>query len=90
MLAERDCAACHAVGRSGRGRIPSAPPFRELHLRYDVGDLGEALAEGIVTGHPVMPSKPYPPDDVRDLIVYLRTLELPERPKLRRPAVSPP
>jgi cytochrome c len=46
-----------------------------------VENLAEALAEGIVTGHPAMPSKPYPPDDVRDLIAYLRTLEPRDRPK---------
>lgn len=81
MLAERDCAACHAAGRAGPSRVGAAPPFRELHRRYDVEDLAEALAEGIVTGHPAMPSKPYPPDDVRDLIVYLHTLEPRQRPK---------
>jgi len=75
MLAERDCGGCHATGVAGRSLLVAAPPFRDLHLRYDVEDLAEALAEGIVTGHPAMPSKAYPPDDVRDLIAYLRGLE---------------
>jgi cytochrome c len=81
LIAERDCAACHAPGRAGPSRVAAAPAFRELHKRYDVEDLAEALAEGIVTGHPAMPSKPYPPDDVRDLIAYLHTLEPRPRPK---------
>jgi cytochrome c len=81
LLAERDCAVCHATGPSDHSPLAAAPPFRELHRRYDVENLAEALAEGIVTGHPAMPSKPYPPDDVRDLIAYLRTLEPRDRPK---------
>lgn len=49
------CAQCHAVGKTG-DRLPKiAPPFRTLHLRYPVESLAEALAEGIVTGHPTMP-----------------------------------
>jgi cytochrome c len=74
-LAERDCSGCHAVGPGGRSPLVAAPPFRDLHKRYDVEDLAESLAEGIVTGHPAMPSRPYPPKDVRDLIAFLRTLE---------------
>jgi cytochrome c len=81
LLAERDCAVCHATGPSDHSPLAAAPPFRDLHRRYDVENLAEALAEGIVTGHPAMPSKPYPPDDVRDLIAYLRTLEPRDRPK---------
>lgn len=81
MLAERDCGGCHAAGFSDRSPVAAAPPFRDLHRRYDVENLAEALAEGIVTGHPAMPSKPYPAADVRDLIAYLHTLEPRERPK---------
>ena len=32
-----------------------APPFRDLPKRYPVENLAEALAEGIVTGHPARP-----------------------------------
>ena len=33
-----------------------APPFRILHTRYPIESIAEALAEGISTGHPSMPS----------------------------------
>ncbi|HWL21031.1 MAG TPA: cytochrome c, partial [Bradyrhizobium sp.] len=35
----------------------------------------EALAEGIVTGHPAMPEFQLSPDEIHDLLSYLKTLE---------------
>ena len=52
-----------------------APPFRTLHQRYPVETLGEALAEGIETGHPAMPEFTLDPDRIHDLLSYLKTLE---------------
>ena len=57
-LAQANCASCHAIGRIGESPLRIAPPFRELHKRYPVENLAEALAEGIVTGHPTMPQFP--------------------------------
>jgi mono/diheme cytochrome c family protein len=51
------------------------PPFRTLHLRYPVETLGEALAEGIYTGHADMPAFQLDPDQIHDLLSYLKTLE---------------
>ncbi|MGB8118008.1 MAG: cytochrome c, partial [Pseudolabrys sp.] len=51
------------------------PPFRELHNRYPVESLEEALGEGIVTGHPNMPEFRLDPGQVGDLISYLKWLE---------------
>jgi cytochrome c len=55
--------------------LADAPPFRELHRRYPVTDLAEALAEGITTGHPTMPEFRLDPDQAQALISYLQTLE---------------
>ena len=74
-IVEQDCSGCHAIGREGHSPLPKAPLFRELHRRYDVEDLAEALAEGIVAGHPAMPAKPYEPGEVNAIIAYLRSLE---------------
>ena len=52
-----------------------APPFRTLHERYPVEMLQEALAEGIVTGHPTMPEFSFEPDQVNDFILFLKSLE---------------
>jgi mono/diheme cytochrome c family protein len=46
-----------------------------LHLRYPIETLGEALAEGIVTGHPAMPQFELAPAQIHDLLSYLKTLE---------------
>jgi len=69
------CARCHAIGRTGRSPFAPAPPFRTLHLRYPVETLGEALAEGINTGHALMPEFVLDPDQIHDLLSYLKTLE---------------
>jgi hypothetical protein len=52
-----------------------APPFRELHKRYPIESLAEAFAEGISTGHPTMPEFQLPPDQINDLLSFMRTLQ---------------
>jgi len=74
-LVEANCARCHAVGRTGDSSHPDAPPFRMLHQRYPVEELEEALAEGIVTGHPSMPEFVLDPGQVADLIAFLKTFK---------------
>jgi cytochrome c len=74
-LAEERCAACHAVGRTGASPRPPAPAFRDLHRRYPVDQLAEALAEGIVTGRPEMPEYRFDAAEVDGFIAYLRSLE---------------
>lgn len=74
-IAEANCARCHAIGRSGVSPLVQAPPFRTLHNRYPVEDLAEALAEGIVVGHPEMPKFALEPFQVDALIAYLKSLE---------------
>ena len=74
-FARTHCASCHAVGRTGNSPLGIAPPFRTLHTRYPVEDLAEALAEGIMTGHPTMPQFQLDPAQINDLIAYLHTLE---------------
>lgn len=68
---EEKCARCHAVGREGESPLPIAPPFRTLSSRYPLESLEEALAEGIVTGHPNMPEFELEPDQIADLIAWL-------------------
>ena len=75
VFAQTNCASCHAVGRIGESPLAIAPPFRTLHTRYPVEDLAEALAEGIMTGHPTMPQFQLDPAEIGDLIAYLKTLE---------------
>lgn len=69
------CARCHAAGRAGGSPLAEAPRFRDLHTRYPVTDLAESLVEGIRTGHPSMPKFQLDPDQVKDVLRYLTTLE---------------
>ena len=73
ILAEK-CARCHAIERTGASPLAQAPAFRELHKKYPVANIAEALAEGIVTGHPDMPSTPFVQDEIDGIIAYLETL----------------
>jgi mono/diheme cytochrome c family protein len=79
-FAEEHCAICHAVGRGGSSPYAPAPPFRTLHLKYDVANLAEAFAEGIIVSHNgprQMPQFMLSPGEIDDLIAYLKSLELP-------------
>jgi mono/diheme cytochrome c family protein len=70
-----NCASCHAIGQHDESPLAIAPPFRAFHLSYPVDYLAEALAEGIVTGHPTMPQFRLDPAQIDDLLAYLQTLE---------------
>ena len=73
--ARANCARCHAIDRRSESPLKIAPPFRTLHQRYPIDALEEALAEGIYTGHADMPAFELEPDQIHDLLSYLKTLE---------------
>ncbi len=70
-IAEVHCSRCHATGREGASPMEGAVPFRDLERSYPVETLAEALAEGIVTGHPQMPVFAFAPGEIDDLLAYL-------------------
>lgn len=74
-FALNNCARCHSIDRASPSPLKIAPPFRTLHDRYPVENLAESLAEGIETGHPSMPVFRLDPDQIHDLLSYLKTLE---------------
>ena len=71
----KHCARCHSIDRVTKSPLKAAPPFRTLHTRYPVETLAEAFAEGIYTGHPTMPGFELNPDQIHNLLSYLKTLE---------------
>jgi len=86
-FARVNCASCHSIDRLSPSPLAIAPPFRELHTRYNVEVLEESLAEGLVTGHPSMPEFQLDPGQINDLIAFLKSLEpspAPSRPNTRR------
>jgi mono/diheme cytochrome c family protein len=73
-IATKQCGRCHSVTRSGESPMGLAPPFRDLSRRYPIDNLAEALAEGIVTGHPAMPRFTFEPRDIDALLTYIESL----------------
>jgi mono/diheme cytochrome c family protein len=73
-LAVANCARCHAIDKISPSPLSLAPPFRDLHLRYPVEGLAEALGEGIMTGHQNMPEFRLDSGQVGDFIDFLKSL----------------
>lgn len=76
-IVQQNCARCHAIGTTGESTHPKAPPFRIVVKRYPVEDLAEALAEGIVSGHPAMPEFVFQPPQISAILAYLDSLKAP-------------
>jgi mono/diheme cytochrome c family protein len=76
-IIEANCARCHAIGMEDSSHHEEAPPFRVVVTRYPPADLAEALAEGIVSGHPDMPEFVFQPAEIEAIIAYLGTLTPP-------------
>jgi cytochrome c len=74
-FALNNCAKCHSIDKVSPSPLKIAPPLRTLHKRYPIETLAEALAEGISTGHPTMPAFRLEPDQIGDLLAYLKSLE---------------
>jgi cytochrome c len=74
-FAQANCSHCHSIDKVTQSTMAIAPPFRTLHERYPVESLEEALAEGIMTGHPSMPEFRLDPGQIGDFISFLKTLE---------------
>lgn len=74
-LLEANCAKCHAIGTEGESKHKEAPPFRVVVTRYPPDNLAEALAEGLISGHPDMPEFVFEPDEVEAITTYLATLK---------------
>ena len=75
VIARTYCVNCHSIDKVSPSPLKDAPPFRDLHRKYPVEGLQEALAEGIVTGHPSMPEFRFDPGQIGDFIAFLNTLK---------------
>lgn len=78
-IAGERCARCHATGMTDPSPHASAPPFRVVVERYPVEHLAEALAEGIVSGHPDMPVFVMSAPEIDAFLAYLDSLAAPRR-----------
>lgn len=74
-LAVEKCGGCHGIAPGDLSPNPDAPPFKAVVQLYPPETLEEALAEGIMVGHDDMPAFEFTPDQVEQLVAYLKTLE---------------
>ena len=74
VIARTYCVSCHAIDKVSPSPLQAAPPFRDLHKKYPVESLQEALTEGIVTGHPSMPEYRFDAGQTADFIAFLNSL----------------
>lgn len=70
LLAERWCAACHAVGPAQADGADAAPAFAGLAANRD----DAALATWMAAPHPPMPDVGLSRDQIHALLAYMRTL----------------
>jgi cytochrome c len=77
------CARCHAIASIGDSPHRQAPPFRTLGQKYPVDWLAEALGEGLSTGHPDMPEFVFEPQEIKAILTYLQSIQVP-KPLQRR------
>jgi mono/diheme cytochrome c family protein len=69
------CAQCHSVDPVSESPLKIAPPFRTLLARIPIETLRRRLAEGVTATHPTMPQFQLEPDQLNDVIEYLKALE---------------
>jgi mono/diheme cytochrome c family protein len=74
-LAQRMCSQCHAIDRSGVSPHAGAPAFRALDRRVDLDSFMERLREGLMVGHPDMPTFRFTREDARAFLLYLRSIQ---------------
>ena len=72
--AEQVCAACHAVMPNEQiSPLPQAPTFQSVANTPGMTEL--ALTVWLQSSHPTMPNIILKPDDMRNVIAYIRSLE---------------
>lgn len=88
QVATDKCSGCHAIGEEGPSPNSKAPPLRTLNTRYPIDALRENFLKGMEVGHKGMPILTLAPDDVTDLLVYLRSLDPCSRPSSDKAAMA--
>lgn len=75
QFARANCMRCHSIDMVSDSPFALSPPFRDLHKRYPIENLREALGEGIVTQHQNMPEFRLEPDQIEDFLAFLKSLK---------------
>jgi tetratricopeptide (TPR) repeat protein len=74
LLAERNCAWCHAIGRSGDSPNPRAPRWRDLYKHHPIQALRDPLTRGIARPHDEMPKFQLSDEETDTIVAYINSL----------------
>ncbi len=75
MIAESQCASCHAVAKVGASPRADAPPLREVLSHYEDDEgLAYRFINGMKVGHDGMPQFDFDVRSTDALIAYLRSI----------------
>jgi tetratricopeptide (TPR) repeat protein len=75
VLAEKNCAWCHAVGSSGDSPNPKAPQFRNIQDRHPLLGLRTPLSEGVAASHDQMPRFNLTKTEIDEIVAYINSLK---------------
>jgi mono/diheme cytochrome c family protein len=73
-ILQEKCGRCHSVEPAGDSPLSSAPPMRDVYVRFAPRELRAELSEGMVSRHKDMPQIEFPDDDVEAILAYLYAL----------------
>lgn len=73
-LAQRNCAWCHAIGKTGTSPNPRAPAWRDLQRHHPIQALRDPLTRGIGRPHDEMPKFQLSDDEVDTIVAYINSL----------------
>lgn len=73
-LAQKNCAWCHAIGKTGASPNPRAPAWRDLHRKHPIQALRDPLTRGIGRPHDEMPQFKLSDDEVDTIVAYINSL----------------
>jgi len=78
LLAQKNCAWCHAIGRESNSPKKMAPPFRIIHKRHPILNLRKPLTRSITYPHDEMPKFHLSDWEIDTIIAYINSLSLPK------------
>jgi tetratricopeptide (TPR) repeat protein len=73
-LAEKNCAWCHAIGKTGDSPNPRAPAWRDLYKRHPILALRDPLTRGIGRPHDEMPKFELSDNEIDTIVAYINSL----------------
>lgn len=73
-LAQKNCAWCHAIGKTGASPNPRAPAWRDLHKKHPIQALRDPLTRGIARPHDEMPQFKLSDNEVDTIVAYINSL----------------